>query len=93
MHWRLILACVWLCSVRVQCVTSVQAWDVPVCAQQCRLAASLQSTLHEEREQVQFRHPSRNITIGIDIAPLWKRVDLFFNFHRNFSNVYGSDPS
>lgn len=74
-------------------VTSVLAWDVPVCGQtSCRLGASVRATLiNDTSEYIALRHPSRNdVVIELSIQPLYKYIDLFFKFHRNFSNLYES---
>lgn len=89
-HVRALLV---LCAVitPVWGVTSVLAWDVPVCGQtSCRLGASVRSTLiNDTSEHVTLRHPSRNdVEIDLSIRPLFKTIDLFFKFHRNFSNLY-----
>ncbi len=85
-----VLLALWMFVTPAVGVTSVLAWDVEVCGQTCNLAASVRSTLiNDASESVRLQHPSRDdVVIDLDLQPLFKRVDLFFNFHRNFSNLY-----
>lgn len=85
----LVLVCAVL-IVPVWSITSVLAWDVEVCGQTCRLGASVRSTLlNDSSESITLLHPSRSdVAIDLTIRPLYKRVNLFFKFHRNFSNLY-----
>ena len=76
-------------SAHMVSATSVLAWDIEVCGQTCKYAASVRSTLRDDaRESIRLQHPTRDVVIDLQLQPEFKRVDLFFNFHRNFTNLY-----